>query len=350
MKTILLIEDNNDIRELTAELLGLSGYLVQQAENGKIGVEMAFKSPPDLVICDIMMPVLDGFGVLHIFHQNESLQTVPFIFLTAKTERIDFRKGMEMGADDYITKPFSEIELLNAIERRLKRSNQLSHGQNTKERLNELFDDTKAQTELQNLIVNKKPVHYRKKQLIFAEGDAANRVFLILKGKVKTFRSNEYGKNYTTSIYSEGQYFGHLAMIENLSQPDFAEALEDTDLLAINKAAFMELLYRNQHVAARFIKLLANDVLHKEEMLAAMAYNSLRKRIADTLVQLHKKYSNAVNVLDIRISREDLASIVGTATESLIRILSEFKHDHLIDLQASEITILNLEKLTKLRA
>ena len=122
MKRILLIEDNDDIRDNTAEILELSNYKVIVAENGKIGIEKAIEHKPDLIICDIMMPVLDGYGVLHAVHRNESIRNTPFIFLTAKTERSDFRKGMEMGADDYVTKPFEDIELLNAIEIRLKKT------------------------------------------------------------------------------------------------------------------------------------------------------------------------------------------------------------------------------------
>ena len=107
MNTILLIEDNHEIRENTAEILELANYNVITAENGKDGVEKAIASKPDVIICDIMMPVLDGYGVLHMLNKNEDLKDVPFIFLTAKAERSDFRKGMEMGADDYVTKPFT---------------------------------------------------------------------------------------------------------------------------------------------------------------------------------------------------------------------------------------------------
>ena len=122
MSKILLIEDNKDVRENTAEILELSGYEVHTAPNGKAGVELASKIFPDLIICDIMMPELDGYGVLHLLHKNPDTASIPFIFLTAKTERSDFRKGMDMGADDYITKPFDDIELLNAVETRIKKS------------------------------------------------------------------------------------------------------------------------------------------------------------------------------------------------------------------------------------
>src|SRR5215470_13550259 len=121
MKKILFIDDNNELRMNTAEILELANYRVLTAENGKAGVEMALREKPDLVICDIMMPVLDGYGVLHALQKNSATMDTPFIFLTAKTEKSDLRKGMEAGADDYIMKPFTGTELLNAVEGRLKK-------------------------------------------------------------------------------------------------------------------------------------------------------------------------------------------------------------------------------------
>lgn len=122
MKKLLLIEDNEDLRDNTAELLELSHYQVLTAPDGKAGVELALKSKPDLIICDIMMPVLDGYGVLHLLQKNRETQNIPFIFLSAKAEHTDVRRGMGIGADDYITKPFDATELLNAVESRLKRA------------------------------------------------------------------------------------------------------------------------------------------------------------------------------------------------------------------------------------
>jgi CheY-like chemotaxis protein len=117
MKKILLIEDNNEVRENTSEILQLAGYNVLSAENGKLGVELAVHEKPDLVICDIMMPVLDGYGTLHMLNKNPDTAALPFIFLTAKAERTDVRKGMEMGADDYITKPFDPNELFSLLSK-----------------------------------------------------------------------------------------------------------------------------------------------------------------------------------------------------------------------------------------
>src|SRR4051812_2553809 len=122
MKKIVLIEDNTEVRENIAEILELAKFEVKTAQNGKLGVELAVAEKPDLIICDIMMPELDGYGVLHLLGRNPETASIPFIFLTAKTERTDIRKGMEMGADDYLTKPFDDIELLNAIEARFRKN------------------------------------------------------------------------------------------------------------------------------------------------------------------------------------------------------------------------------------
>ena len=121
MKKIVVIDDDSSLRESIAEILTLSGYSVSTAENGKTGIETTLKELPDLILCDVMMPGLDGYGVLHILHRHPETKHIPFIFLTGKIELEDMRKGMSIGADDYLVKPFEEIDLLNAIQLRLKK-------------------------------------------------------------------------------------------------------------------------------------------------------------------------------------------------------------------------------------
>jgi CheY-like chemotaxis protein len=116
MKKILIIEDDEFIRNLMYRFLSDEGFTLQTARNGKEGFEYLRKDLPDLVFCDIEMPVMDGFGVLQGLRSDPIMTTIPFIFLTAKAEREDMRRGMEGGADDYITKPFSKEDLLNAIK------------------------------------------------------------------------------------------------------------------------------------------------------------------------------------------------------------------------------------------
>lgn len=352
MKTILLIEDSDDIRETTAEILELAGYKVFMAENGKIGVDMAQSQKPDLVICDIMMPVLDGYGVLHIFNQNTDLQNIPFIFLTAKTDRADLRKGMEMGADDFLTKPFQDIELLNAVESRLKKYENLSRAlTNRHNDVEEFYQSAAQHVELKSLSSNRKISFVKKKQLIYSEGDEPIKFYFLKEGKVKTYQSNNDGKEFITYLYNTGDFFGHIAIIENTEYKETAEAMTDCEIVGIPKNDFLELITRNQTVANNFIKLLANNIQEKENQLAQMAYNSLRKRTADSLLMLSKKYKlETEETFAIKISRDDLAAVVGTATESLIRTLSDFKADKMIEITGSEIKIVDAKRLENLKA
>ncbi|MEO7769154.1 MAG: response regulator [Ferruginibacter sp.] len=347
MQRILLIEDNDDIRENTAEILELANYRVDTAPNGKLGVERALESTPDLVICDVMMPVLDGYGVLHLMQKNEQLKNIPFIFLTAKAERGDFRKGMEMGADDYITKPFSDIELLTAIESRFKKAALLQL--NFEASLSQAPDEITNLKALQELVENSPVNFYKKKQLIYAEGNHPVRLFFIQKGKVKTYKTNDDGKELTVGLFGDGDYVGHTAILEGTVYKETTEAIEDTTLSIIAKEEFETLVKSNKEVSQQFIHLLAQSVTDRERQLVGIAYNSLRKRVAEALVLLQKKYTkDEKGKFSIHISREDLAHIAGTATESIIRTLSDFKGEKLIDIKEGSIIILDEKRLAAL--
>src|SRR5262245_16975655 len=227
MKKILLIEDNEDIRSNTAEILELSNYKVIVAENGKEGVAKALKNKPDLILCDIMMPELDGYGVLHAVQKNESIKNTRFIFLTAKTERSDFRKGMELGADDYITKPFDGTELLNAVNSRLEKleilKQELSPGLAG---FHHLLQASTRIDPLQRLTTDRDSNRYKKKQIIYSEGNHPYQLFYVVTGKIKTFKSNDDGKELVTDLFGPGDFVGHFALLEGETYKDTAEALE----------------------------------------------------------------------------------------------------------------------------
>jgi CRP/FNR family transcriptional regulator, cyclic AMP receptor protein len=344
MKTILLIEDNQNIRENTAEILELANYNVLTAENGKIGVELAVERQPDIIICDIMMPVLDGYGVLHLLQKDPVVHNTPFIFLTAKAERSDMRKAMDLGADDYLTKPFEASELLNAVDSRLKKADVLK--QEFSPDLNGVYSLRQANSgkdSLQDLTADRNVNRYKKRQLIYSEGNRPTKLFFVQKGKVKAYKSNEDGKELVVDLYSEGDFLGYVALLEGTAYKEMAEAIEDTELGVIPKDDFEELMNANSHVARIFISMLAKNVREKEEQLLKMAYNSLRKKVADTVLTLHKKYDGKIDV-----SRETLASMAGTAIESIIRTLSDFKAEKLIDIKERSIVILNEKKLEDL--
>ena len=124
MKKILVIEDDSEMRRNIVLMLQLEQYQPIAAENGRVGVELAKREKPDLILCDVMMPELDGYGVLKALREDTNTTLIPFIFLTAKGEKDDLRSGMNLGADDYITKPVSQADLLKASEVRLRRSEQ----------------------------------------------------------------------------------------------------------------------------------------------------------------------------------------------------------------------------------
>ncbi|MES2566879.1 MAG: response regulator [Bacteroidota bacterium] len=350
-KKILLIEDNLDVRENTAEILTLAQYAVVTAVNGKEGVEKALSEKPDLIICDIMMPVLDGHGALHLLSKNEETASIPFIFLTAKAERGDFRKGMEMGADDYLTKPFDDVELLNAIESRLKK-NDILKKEFTKNfaGIDDFINEAKGIESLKKLSEERDVRTYKKKDDIYKVGGYPKGIYFVNKGKVKIFQTNELGKELITELHKEGDFFGYLSLLQDEKYTSSATAMEDSEIFIIPKDDFFSLIYKNSEVSKRFIEILSNNLRDKEKQLVKLAYNSVRKRVAEALVKLSDKYKKEGDEkFRMSVSREDLANMVGTATETVIRTLSDFKEDKLIEISGGTIAILNYDKLSKMK-
>ena len=350
MKKVLVIEDNHDILENTAEILELSNYQVFTAPNGKVGIEQALAHKPDLILCDIVMPELDGYGVLHMVHNNPALDGTPFIFLTAKSELSDMRKGMSLGADDYIPKPFDPTDLLNAVENRLKKAEilkkKISAGLNG---VNELIAITSGEKALREFVDGRQIDKYAKREKIFSEGNHPVRLYYVQKGKVKLYKTNDEGKELIVKVVTEGEFFGYTALLENAVYRINAEALEDVEIATMPKSEFEELIHANPEVSRKFIKLLASDVTQKEEQLIQIAYNSLRKKVANALLTVQKRYHAADGTYAINISRDNLAAIAGTATESLIRTLTDFKTEKIIDIKDGIIAILNTAKLEQMR-
>ena len=250
MEKILLIEDNEALRDNTAEILGLANYEVFTAENGKVGVEMAMANPPDLIICDIMMPVLDGYGVFQIISKNLELQHIPFIFLSAKSERNDLRKGMEMGADDYITKPFSDSELINAIRARLKKIKLLkAQGGKGIENWYQIISDLGNKDEMHDALESHDVIQYKKKQVIYSEGQHPNKLYYIQTGKIKIYKTSDGGKELIIGLLSAGDFFGHIPLIENTIYEEFAETMEESTIRIIPRKEFEHLITQHQEIA-----------------------------------------------------------------------------------------------------
>ncbi|MEM1136831.1 MAG: response regulator [Bacteroidota bacterium] len=351
MKKILIIEDNRDVRENIEEILELANYEVLSAEQGKIGVTLAQNHKPDLIICDIMMPELDGYGVLHILSKNPTTARIPFIFLTAKSEKEDFRKGMTLGADDYLTKPFDDIELLDAVETRLKKGELFQKDfDKSVDGLTAFMNAASGLDELKSLSKDRRIRHYKTKNNVFLEGDMANALFFINKGKVKTYKTNNDGKDYITGLHEAGGFIGFMALLEGTIHKESAMVLEDAEICIIPKDDFMQLLYNNRDVATKFIKMLSNNLTEKEDQLLTLAYSSVRQRVAEALLMLHEKQEKSGEQDEsISITRENLAGIVGTAIESVIRTLSDFKDEKFIEIKGKKIIITDLKGLIKVK-
>jgi len=284
---------------------------------------------------------------LEVLGKNPETAGVPFIFLTAKADKSDVRKGMNLGADDYLTKPFDEKELISAIEIRLKRSNSFRKNYSRDlTGLTQFISEAKKFSLPASIASECKVRTFSKKEALYEEGDNPQMVYFVNKGKIKTWKMSGDGKEFITGIVGEGEYFGYVGLLEGTNHVDSATALEDTEVALIPQQDFLSLVYSNHEVSARFIKMLANDIREKEERLLGLAFNSVRSRVAEALISLQKKNESTGS---IRISRDDLASIVGTSTESLIRTLSDFKQEKVIETDGREIRVTNMKGLEQVR-
>lgn len=351
MKKILLIEDDIVLRENTAELLELSGYKVETASNGRAGVEVAKKYLPNLIVCDIMMPELDGYGVLESLSKIDATKFIPFIFLSAKTERQDIRKGMDLGADDYITKPFNEEELISAIESRIAKAAILSEERQdigAFQDENDSNDEIKTLNDLKNFFDdNGKSFFYSKGEIIYEEGNNSNYIYLIRKGVVKNFKFDNDGKELTTNLYQEDELFGYTSFTQNIPYQESATAIKNTELVGVSKQELKDVLDNNHKITLELIQLLTDNLSGARDQLLDMAYSSVNKKTASTILKFAEKLNNKSGEA-IRISRNDLASVAGIATETLIRTLSSFKKDGLIEIEARNIKILDIQKLQQI--
>lgn len=348
MNKVLVIEDNFEMRDNITEILQLAGYQVFTASNGREGVDMALKHLPDMILCDIIMEELDGYGVLYRLSKYPETNTIPFIFITAKTQKQDLRKGMEMGADDYLIKPFDEIELLNAIEARLKkRIVQKDFYSKSILQMQQLASIEKGLPELKKIIENRKLKIIQKKQVIYYEGDKVTGIYLIHKGKIKTTKIADDGRELTTAIYDTDQFVGTNVLFSNGNYIDNAIALEECSLSFFPIHKLEKLISQYPDVASKFIKILSNEVCDKEEQLLQMAYSSVRKRIAESLLIYHKQHCH--NGENINLTRYEIANLSGTAPETVSRTLTDFENEGLIDKNHSELILLNPKKLGNLR-
>jgi CRP-like cAMP-binding protein len=292
-----------------------------------------------------MMPELDGYGVLHILGKNTETANVPFIFLTAKTEKTDIRKGMNLGADDYLTKPFDDTDLLNAIEARIRKAAmQQQLYEATPEGLETFINDAKKVLNFKDLCKDKKVKPLKKKTELFSEGDTPLNVYFIKSGSIKVYKSHQDGKELIINIYNTNDFFGFEPVLEGTNYQESAVAMQDSEVILIPKHDFITMLQSHPDVSRAFIGLLCNRVAENEKHLLHLAYNSVRQRTAEALLKVRELKDAKDN---IQISRDDLAKMVGTASESVIRVLSDFRDEGLIEIDGGKIKITQPMKLEK---
>ncbi len=338
MKKILLIEDDVTVRENTAELLELSNYEVVTAPDGRKGVDKAKEEIPDIIVCDIMMPELDGYDVLTRLSEDSQTKGIPFIFLSAKTEHKDVRRGMDLGADDYLTKPFEEEDLLSAIESRLAKVEIL---QAQKDEGGETVQNLSAFREMMR---KREKFSYKAGENIYEEGKSSLHFYMVERGVVKAHKYDSRGKEMITELYKEGDFFGNLSFNKNSAYGEYATALEESVLYIVSKDDLREILKNNSNISMELLQEMGDHLMGVKEQLMEIAYASVRRKTARTILLFaHKIKKNPLH--SIRISRADLAGVAGIASETLIRTLSDFKKEGLIETEGRNVKLLDAEKL-----
>jgi CRP-like cAMP-binding protein/FixJ family two-component response regulator len=346
---IAVIEDSIEVCENIASILKLGRYDVFTANSGKLGIELIHQHQPDLILCDIMMPDLDGYGVLHLLSKDPDTANIPFIYLTAKTEQKDFRTGMNLGADDYITKPFDGLELLKVVELRLKKNDLIkTNFQNNIADINDFFNKTKQLPDFHKLSDKRLSRTYRKKEFVFFEGQQPNNLYLIAKGQVKTYKSNNNGKEFITGLHGPGEFMGFVSLLENKPHNDSAIVVKEADIYLIPQQDFLTMIYTNKEISRKFISMLSSHLYEAENTMFELAYQSVRQRVANILIKLDNQNGDVnSDHSSISVARKDLSKMVGTSTESLNRTLADFKDEGLIEIQEKEIKIVQRSKLER---
>ncbi|OUJ69490.1 cyclic nucleotide-binding domain-containing protein [Hymenobacter crusticola] len=336
---LLLLHPHEEQRRAITSLLCLAGYEVVSFGEGYPGMESAKHRQPALVLCATELPDVDGYGVLHLFRCTASLAATPFILLGPTATWTAMRRAMEAGADDYLCLPVVAGELLQAIVGRLTRFHRLAA-----EPTATGHAAVSVGGSLASLVTDRTPHLVTRRHSIYREGDEPKRLYFIQSGRIKTSKTTSFGKELITSFYQPGEFFGYKALLEQACYHESAVAIEDCVLFYIPAADFLQRV-RLPEVSQQFIRLLAGRKRAREQQLLDMAYQPLRRRVANALLGLHHQGGADEATSCIRVSREDLAAVVGIAPESLSRTLSEFRQDGLLAISSQGIRLLQPEYL-----
>lgn len=346
MKTILIIENDSALLDSYSEVIKRSGYDTMIAYNGDMGINYAINRLPDLILCNTQLPNIDGYGVLSVLSTNPLTIKIPFIFLNSASQPNEVRKGMDMGADDFVTKPFRDNQLMRSIEARINKINQNLTMLSEQEAKIPHLGYSRGLEKLLELIAQSKVRHLKKKQTLYYEGDYPQGLYLLATGCIKTLRLTNDGRQLITGLYKPNDFIGLDTLLLDSPFTESAETTENSSVHLIPKKIVMDLLNEHIELNQHFIKLLSINIHEKEDQLVELAYEPVRKRLAHVLVRLIKDVF-PLDIIDI--SREELAGLAGIATETVSRILSDFKEKGLIKKTGSQIQIIDLDSLISMK-
>jgi CRP/FNR family transcriptional regulator len=222
------------------------------------------------------------------------------------------------------------------------------HCESCNSRLSNVFCNL-SDDQLKGLDVEKACNFYKKGQLIFFEGNKPQGLFCISQGKVKVFQTGIDGKEQILRLAKEGNILGYRALISGGSYSASAMAMEDSSVCMVPKRTFFELVQANSELSTRLMQLLSHDLKEAEHRITELAQKPVRERMAETILMLKEFYGleGDNKTINATISRDDIANITGTATETGIRVLSDFRNEKIVDLKGKKIRILNMNKLLK---
>jgi CRP-like cAMP-binding protein len=350
MKSILVVEENKSISDNLSEMLAIANYKSVAANDCQHGIELAHKYKPDLIISDMLLTGVDGLSMVHILRNDPETEMIPVIMLTATKNSHDFRQAMDAGANDCFELPYNNNELLNVIGNIFRMADVMK-----KHFYTEFIKPEKAPVPVNNQTIEKLTLNintttYQKKTVVYKQGKRPDYVYYIVKGKVRTYKVHEEGRQLVIGLYNSGDFLGYNALFEETPYKEIAETTELSELVCIPRTDFENMVYKNQTVANKLLKMLAQNITEREQQMIGNAYNTLRKKVAGALISLETKYkSDNGQSYCIDMSRNDIAAIAGTAAESLIRTLNEFKNEEMILIRKNHnIEIINSQKLHNL--
>jgi CRP/FNR family cyclic AMP-dependent transcriptional regulator len=301
MKKILLLEGDTTLSKDMSNILRLANYEVEVANNGKFGLETAYQNIPDLIICDLNLPELDGMGLLRILSRHAEFNLVPFLFISKDKSLESIRRIMDMGADDFIINPVDHTELLRTVDIHIMKMEKVKASFHRERTQNETSFDSFLKTPH----THKK---YKKKQMIFQTGDKPNFLYYIAQGKAKSFIENEEGKEVTVTLYVAGDFIGTSALLAKSPYAANAMALEDLELVLIPKEEFTEIMSNDSALSHDILLRLKNANTLNNERLLKFAYDSARKRVADSLLFVSDKFSSGAKCTPINRDRSQRTS------------------------------------------